>query len=176
MRKSIGWDDPLPLDQQKRWVEFLSSLFSLNDVTFERSLWPEEEVVLIIFSDGSALAFGVRAYIRWELKNGGFWRWLILSKSKIATKNIISIPRMELNGAVDNDRTKNFLIKKTNLKFSKLIVDSSTVLGYLQKECGVFHLYEGVRIAEIQSSNQSKDGILEGWAWVAGCDNPFDWF
>ncbi len=180
--KQIGWDDPLPPDLEQRWISFLQSLLLLRDVKFERSLWPKEEVVglpvLVVFSDGAALAFGASAYIRWELKSGGYWCRLIMAKCKIAPKNIISIPRMELNGAVIGNRIKNFIEKETNLRFSRVyqFVDSSTVLGYVQKECGVFKPYEGVRIAEIQSSNRFMDGtILEGWAWVAGTDNPSDW-
>ena len=178
--EQIGWDDPLPLDQQQRWITFLASLLLLNDVHFQRSLWPEGEVIglptLVIFSDGAKFAFGAAAYIRWELAKGGYWSQLIMSKCRVAPKNIISIPRMELNGAVIGNRMKSFLMK-TNLRFGKVyqIVDSSTVLGYVQKECGVFRPYEGVRVAEIQSSNTFTDGTLEGWAWVAGTENPSDW-
>ena len=63
------------------------------------------------------------------------------------------------------------------MKFEKVyqFVDSSTVLGYVQKEYGVFHPYEGFRIAEIHSSNTFVDDTLDGWAWTAGPDNPADW-
>ena len=179
--KNAGWDVVVEQDQADRWFAFLSSLLMLKDVKFERSLWPEEEVVglpiLIIFSDGAALAFGAAAYIRWELKSGGFWTRLIMAKCRIAPKNIDSIPRMELCGAVIGHRIKNFIIKVTNLIFAKVyqLVDSSTVLGYLQKECGTFRPYEGVRVAEIQSTSDFVDGKLVGFAWVAGSDNPSDW-
>ena len=178
---NLGWDDALPNELSKRWVVFLQSLLELQEISFKRSLWPEEEVIglpmLIVFSDGSKLAFGAVAYIRWQLKSGGYWTHLIMAKGKIAPKGIVSIPRMELCGAVLGNRIKNFLIKETRLKFSATyhLVDSSTILGYLQKECGNFRPYEGIRIAEIQSSNESKDGKLIGWAWVAGENNPADW-
>ena len=111
---------------------------------FPRSLWPEDEVVglpaLVIFSDGAALAYGAVAYIRWRLKKGGFWSRLIMAKCKIAPKNVVSIPRMELNGAVLGNRMKNFIIKETNMKFGRVFqfVDSSTVLGYVYKESGLW--------------------------------------
>ena len=116
----------------------------LKHVEFPRSLWPAEEVVglpsLVVFSDGSVLAFGACAYIRWQLASGGYWTQLIMAKCKVAPKHIVSIPRMELNGAVLGNRMKNFLVKDTNLEFGTIyhLVDSSTVLGYLQKECGKF--------------------------------------
>ena len=100
-----------------------------------------------------------------------------MAKGQIAPKRIVSVPRMELNGAVTGNRVKNFLLKETNLKFEKVyqLVDSSTVLGYVHKECGIFHPYEGIRVAEIQSSNTFVEGKLENWAWVSGEQNPADW-
>ena len=177
----VGWDDPLPDSQADKWMAFLTSLLNIGDLRFQRSLWPKDEVVgqpiLIVFSDGAALAFGVSAYIRWELKSGGFWTRLIMGKSKIAPKNIVSIPRMELNGAVLGNRVKNYILKHMNIQFSKVyqLVDSSTVLGYVHKECGIFKPYEGIRVSEIQSSNKFVGDRVVGWAWVAGTDNPADW-
>ena len=176
-----GWDDPLGEDLAAKWVSFLCSLLLLKDIEFPRSLWPSAEVIglptLVVFSDGSTLAYGACAYIRWKLASGGYWTQLIMAKCKVGPKHIVSIPRMELNGAVLSNRIKNFLVKETNLVFGTVyhLVDSSTVLGYLQKECGKFKPYEGVRIAEIQSTNTLKDGRLFNWAWVPGDVNPADW-
>ena len=176
-----GWDDMLAEDQCQKWIDFLSEFLSLTEISFPRSLWPEEEVeglpLLIVFSDGSMLAFGAVAYIRWRLKSGGFWVRLIMSKSKIAPKNMLSIPRMELNGAVLGNRIKNFILKETNLEFEKAyqFVDSSTVLGYLHKECGMYKVWEGIRVSEVQSTNVFVDDKLLNFAWVAGTHNPADW-
>ena len=152
----VGWDDLLPNSQADGWMTFLTALLNLGELRFPRSLWPEEEVVslpiLIVFTDGSTLAFGTAAYIRWELKKGGFWVRLIMAKSKIAPKNMLSVPRMELNGLVMGNRIKNYILKNSKMKFSKIyqLVDSSTVLGYIHKECGTFNPYEGIRVSEVQ--------------------------
>ena len=68
----IGWYDPLPSDQGEHWITFLASLLSLNDVHFERRLWPLGEVIglptLIIFSDGAAfLHSGQQRIYVWSL-------------------------------------------------------------------------------------------------------------
>ena len=88
-------------------------MLELSDILIPRSLWPEGEVeelpMLVVFSDGSMSAYGVEAYIRWAMKDGSFWSRLIMAKSKIAPKRIISVPRMELSGAVVGNRVKNFL-------------------------------------------------------------------
>lgn len=69
---------------------------------------------------------------------------------------------MELNGAVLGNRIKNFILKDTNLKFSRTyqFVDSSTVLGYVHKECGTFKPFEGIRVSEVQSTNVFEEGKL----------------
>ena len=54
-------------------------------------------------------------------------------------------------------------------------VDSSTVLGYLHKMDSKLKPFEGVRVAEIQTSGKFVDGRLEGWNWVDGENNPADW-
>ena len=70
----LKWDDPLPGSLVKQMVEFFIELHDLEQQEFPRSLWPNEEVVgnpdLVVFSDGSLLAFGTTAYIRWKLKSG----------------------------------------------------------------------------------------------------------
>ena len=179
--KGLGWDDPLPKEQVINWLTFFKSLLAANHLQIPRSLWPEDEVdglpIIIIFSDGSISACGAAAYIRWTLKDGSYWSRLIMAKSKIKPKRIVSVPRMELSGAVMGNRIKNFMLKETNFKFAKVyhLVDSSTVLGYIHKESSNFLRYEGIRIAEIQSTNEFQNDRLMNWAWVSGCENPADW-
>ena len=126
----------------------------MNELSIPRSLWTEGDIIgrpiLVVFSDGSVSAFGAAAYIRWQLVGGGYWSRLIMAKSKISPKNAKTIPRMELCGAGLGCRIKNFLLKETKFDFEKVynLVDSSTVLGYLHKECGAFGPFKGVRVAE----------------------------
>ena len=111
------------------------------------------------------------------MKGGGFWSRLVLSKGKIGPKSRITIPRMELNGAVVNKRLTDFVLQAITRKFGKVLhlVDSSTVLGYLHKEDQKLKLFEGVQVAEIQAAGEFKDGLLQDWAWVEGNVNPANW-
>ena len=65
----------------------------MENLEFPRSIRPKEDTIgdpeLVIFSDGSCLAFGAVAYIRWELEGGGYWTELIMAKCKIAQKNCV---------------------------------------------------------------------------------------
>ena len=80
------------------------------------------------------------------MASGGYWSKIVLSKGKIGPKSRITIPRMELNGAVINKRLAEFVVGAVNIKFGRVIhlVDSSTVLCYLHKEDQKLKPFEGV--------------------------------
>ena len=163
-------------------LSFFVELFDLEAIEFERSLWPKNEDVtgqpeLIIFSDGSKLAFGAVAYIRWKLTEGSWYAKLVMAKSKIAPKNLLTIPRLELNGAVLSKRLGEFLTNYLDLSFGNVfhLVDSSTVLGYVHKPDSKLKPFEGVRVSEIQTAGQFVDGRLHNWAWIESENNPADW-
>ena len=129
---------------------------------------------LIILSDGSEVAFGCAAYIRWQLDDGSFWVRLIIGKCRIAPVNRISIPQMELNGAVLSKRIRVILERECRFSFSNVyqLVDSETVLNMLHRLSTRFKVYEGVRIGEIQSATE---GDLSCWGWIPGKLNIADW-
>ena len=177
----LKWDDNLPQPLVNDIVDFFLELFELELLEFPRSLWPKEDVVgkpeLIVFSDGSVTAFGTVAYIRWMLKSGVWWPMLVMSKSKIAPKNRITVPRLELNGALLAKRLREFLVEQLDMEFGNVyhLVDSSTVLGYVHKEDAKLKPFEGIRVAEIQTSGEFVEGRLKNWSWVEGTSNPADW-
>ena len=179
--KELDWDSPLPQHIVKEIIKFFIELYELESVVFDRSLYPQEEVEgdpwLVTFSDGSIKAFAASVYIVWKLKSGGGWSALVVSKSKIAPKHRISIPRLELNGAVLSKRLTEFVSQCLNVKFERKLhlVDSSTVLGYLHKPDSKLNPWEGLRVSEIQAAGSFEDGRLKDWAWVRGEDNPSDW-
>ena len=62
---------------------------------------------LTIFSDGSDIAYGYSAYIRWQLSDGSFWCRLIVAKCRIFPIRKLSTPQMELNAAVLSKRGRS---------------------------------------------------------------------
>ena len=173
----LGWDDPLPPTLDEKWRHFFVDLFQIENLQFPRCLRPAAAVgdpQLIILSDGSELAYGCAAYVRWELPDGSFSCRLIMSKCRIAPINRISIPQMELNGAVLSKRVRKVIEDESRFRFSKVyqLIDSETVLSMLHKVSTRFKVYEGVRIGEIQAAT---GGNLEAWGWIPGKCNIADW-
>ncbi|XP_043233388.1 uncharacterized protein LOC122387340 [Amphibalanus amphitrite] len=100
---AIGWDDPISDQDRMDWKFFSLELLKLQDVTFSRCLKPKEvkgDPILIIFSDASMHAYGACAYARWELETGHFEARLIAAKNRIAPTRQLTVPRLELCGAV----------------------------------------------------------------------------
>jgi len=162
-------------------IRFFIDLFELELIEFPRSLWPMENVVgkpdLVLFSDGSVLAYGCVAYVRWMLDTGDYWTSLVISKSKIAPKNRITVPRLELNGAVLAKRLREFIVSQVDIEFDNIfhLVDSSTILGYLHKQDSKLKPFEGIRVSEIQMSGEFLQGRLKNWSRIETKNNPADW-
>ena len=75
--------------------------------------------------DGSNLGFNAVVYIRWELESGGWWSTIVVSKCKIGPKSRLTIPKMELNGAVINKRITEFVQMTLSRKFERVIHECS---------------------------------------------------
>ena len=173
----LAWDDPLPSELYDKWVAFFTMMFQLQQLEYPRSLQPDGTVdnpLLVIMSDASDLAYGVVAYIRWKLSSGKYWCRLIMAKNRIAPIRKLSTPQLELNGAVLSKRCRKVLMKEMRFSFEKVIqiVDSTTVLAMINKLSHRFHVYEGVRIGEVQSAT---NGDMSDWAWMEGVKNIADW-
>ena len=173
----LNWDDQLPGDLRSRWVTFFTQLFQLSDLNYDRCMKPEGAVgnpSLVILSDGSDVAYGFAAYVRWQLQDGSYWCRLALAKCRIAPVHKLTTPQMELNAAVLSKRGRQVLEKELRYQFESVhhLLDSETVLNMLNKVSTRFKLYEGVRVGEIQMATQ---GNMEEWKWIRGQDNTSDW-
>lgn len=83
----LDWDSQLPEEIVNNWRRFTAELPKLTELAFPRALKPLAAVgkpELIIFSDGSEVAFGAGAYMRWEVQKGKFGARLIMAKSRMA--------------------------------------------------------------------------------------------
>ncbi len=172
----LDWDEPLPAQMRAQWVTFFEGLFQLEQLILERALTPKNAVGqpwLILFSDGSEIAYGFAAYIRWKLQDGSYWCRLIMAKSRIAPLHRITIPRMELNAAVLSKRGRQIIESESRIVFEKTLhlIDSQTILSMLHKTSTRFQVYEGSRVGEIQSAN---GGDMSEWGWISGENNVAD--
>ena len=156
------------------WSTVFDEITQIEKISFMRALTPEDACglpQLIIFSDGSKVAYGAVAYCRWQLTNGEFKSYLIMAKSKIAPLKTVDIVRLELSGAVISKRIRTYIEKEMNLCFEKVyhMVDSEIVKAMIDKESYGFNTFIAKRIGEIHQETSPKE-----WVWVSGKQNIAD--
>ena len=42
--KELGWDDPIPNDLRRGWIELFRELCEMDDIVFQRSIRPQQAV------------------------------------------------------------------------------------------------------------------------------------
>ncbi len=142
-RRGLDWDDELPYDLQDLWNNMFQELSFLSQLSFERCLTPlnaVEQPVLCTFSDASVEAFGACSYIRWKLADGSFGVRFVAAKSRVAPLKTLTIPRLELQGAVLASRLSKSILEETRLKFERTMffIDSQIVLAWIRGEARRF--------------------------------------
>lgn len=172
--KGIDWIDPLDTSMVNKWKQFFVNLYELEELTFRRTLKPSNAFgrpTLIIFSDGSMHAYGACAYVRWQIDENKFIASLIVAKNKVAPVKQLSIPRLELCGALVAARLRETIVQQFTWDFEAIfhIVDSSIVRSQIQKESQGFNTFVAVRIAEIQSKTDPRE-----WWWTDSSKNIAD--
>ena len=169
-----SWDLPMDNVLREKWKEFFGEMFALEGICFQRCVKPENYVGnpdMIIFSDASMLAYGACVYVRWKLSSGGFKANLLMAKNKIAPMKQLTMPRLEMCGAVLSCRLRSTIERHCDWKFDSVIhiTDSSIVRAQIQKESHGFGTFVANRVAEIQNKSNPKE-----WYWTKSENNPAD--
>ena len=172
--EAYDWDDPISVSLREKWESFFHEMFELEALAFGRCVKPRNCVadpMLIIFSDASTSAYGACAYVRWALSDGQFEANLLIAKNRIAPTKQLTMPRLELCGAVLSSRLRSTVEKHCDWKFSSVIhiTDSSIVRAQIQKESYGFGTFVANRIAEVQTRSSPNE-----WYWTKSENNPAD--
>ncbi|KAL0850306.1 hypothetical protein ABMA28_012142 [Loxostege sticticalis] len=170
----IGWDDELPPELLKEWESYRSELVKLQNFHLPRWINTSTDDTIIElhgFSDASNIAYAAVVYIRVVDSLGNVRTHLITAKTKVAPIKQISIPRLELCGAV---LVTHLLVEvaevlgvpKTNLH---AWTDSSVVLAWLSDHPSRWKTFVANRTSEILNLLDNQQ-----WSHVQSKDNPAD--
>ncbi|KAL0871205.1 hypothetical protein ABMA27_004977 [Loxostege sticticalis] len=103
----ISWDEEVPKEILEEWCTYRNDLKSLSEVKIPRWVGTKKDDVkreLHGFCDASKLAYAAVVYMRIVDTEGRIRVSLIAAKSKVAPIKQVSIPRLELCGAVELTR------------------------------------------------------------------------
>ncbi|GFX49654.1 integrase catalytic domain-containing protein [Trichonephila clavipes] len=133
-KEEIQWDDSLPTHIEKDWKKCREELLHLQNLKIHRlvidSTLLEDDFEWHSFCDASKKAYGAAIYLRTKSRNGISVK-LVTSKRRVAPLNCVTLPRLELLGALVAARLASKVKKIVNLKRSCLqyhLTDSKIVL------------------------------------------------
>ena len=118
-----GWDDAAPPQAAENFHNAISGLGELRNITFPRSIHPDAKGApsLLVFGDGSRDAYCAIAYARWPMADGTFQSRLVSCKTRVAPRQKISIPRVELMGLLLATRLARKITDSFGIVFSQKI-------------------------------------------------------
>ncbi|GFY32278.1 uncharacterized protein TNCV_3557861 [Trichonephila clavipes] len=148
----LDWDDKLPKQLEVSWNKWCNEIHYLSEIKIPRYYFQNflpsnaTTIQLHCFSDASKKAYGTVAYLRIELNNGNIISSFVASKGRVAPLKTLSIPRLELIGAL---LSASMLLDQGDFNRHKVFVKN--------------------RVKEIQKLSDPKE-----WRYCKGKDNPAD--
>ncbi len=149
----IGWDDDVPSSIRESWR---AELKLLSDKRIPRCYFPHQDVVSIElhgFSGASESAYAAVVYLCCTDTEDNVSCSLITSKTKVAPIKRLSIPRLELCGAVILAKLIHNLMDIFSIPSDKVHAwtDSTGVLSWIVGNPRRFKTFVGNRVSEIIS-------------------------
>ncbi|KAL4090900.1 hypothetical protein QTP88_025658 [Uroleucon formosanum] len=144
---------------------------SLNDVLLKGPCIQEDLIHLLIRFHAPIEAFGACLYLKTTNNQGKSSSRLICAKSHVASLKSISLPRLELYGAVLLARLADKIIAKLKMNISQRTfwTDSSIVLAWISSPSAQWKTFVAHRVGEIQEITSTSE-----WACLDTKDNLAD--
>lgn len=172
--EGIDWDDQLPPDLTNSWLTLRNTLRDLQHITMPR--WIDTTTTMLScqlhgFCDASESAYAAAVYVRTITTTNDITTHLIIAKSKVAPTKKISLPRLELCGAVLLakliNKTKTSI--KINIDEIFLWCDSMIALGWIKSDSRRWTTFVANRVNEIHTHTQPSQ-----WNHITSDLNPAD--
>ena len=170
----LEWDERLPQELFTKVNTWFAELSILSEIKSLRCLQLKKEVKcakLHTFVDASQEAYGTAVYIKVKYKDGSSSIRLVASKTKVAPLHSISIPRLELMGAILGSRLAKSVANALSVETKSITfwTDSANVLWWIRGYSRAFKPFVANRVGEIQMSSSP-----ERWRYIPTAMNPAD--
>ena len=171
------WDSPLPETHTAKWRAWFEELPDLSAIKADRCFKPLEagaatpEISLHTFTDASERAIAAATYVRVEYPGEEVKVTLAFAKAKPSPVKRVTIPKLELRGAVLGIRVNAVVAEALQIAPENCYFwsDSMNVLYWVRSSAHRFVIDVANRVSEIQTSSKGTQ-----WRHVPGKLNPAD--
>ncbi|XP_076549168.1 uncharacterized protein LOC143306442 [Osmia lignaria lignaria] len=168
------WDDPIPTELQHTWKTYYTELPLLRFMNLPRWIAHETRIPKIElhgFADASQHAYAAVVYSRVPTNNGDVVVSLLAAKSKVAPLKSLTIPRLELCGALLLARLMAFIRTSFGNIQCELHgwTDSTITLAWVHQPASRWKTFIANRVSEIHELMPKCQ-----WHHVQSEDNPAD--
>lgn len=169
----VEWDDrEVPPHIHNTWSKFVTQLSLLRTLNIPRyyNTVSTSRLVLVGFCDASQLGYAGVVYL---LERSNNTTHILMGKSKVAPLKTLSIPRLELCGAVLLTKLVKYIM--SSVKFAQqienvfLFTDSTIVLAWLKTPPYLLKTFVANRVVQILENTQNAI-----WKHVASEENCAD--
>ncbi|GFX94700.1 integrase catalytic domain-containing protein [Trichonephila clavipes] len=174
--RKTDWDEELLPDIREKFEQWCSEASFLCELQIPRYVLqcdsvncPECEIHT--FSDASIKAYGAVSYVRLRTFDK-ISVHLLASKSRVAPLKVLTLPRLELMGALLAARLAKEVSRVLNEKISTtnyFWTDSTIALSWIQGPSNRWKVFVANRVKEIRSLTDK-----DAWRHCPGKDNPSD--
>ena len=171
----LDWDEKLPKELSTKIMLWFAELVLLPTIKVPRCLQFKKQATVVylhVFADASEEAYGAVVYQKTEYQDGTSSVCLVASKSKVAPLQSVSIPRLELMGAVLGSELAQTIANALTIEKNSITywIDSACVLYWIREYSKKLKPFVTNRVSEIQV-NTSPDQ----WRYVPTQMNPADY-
>lgn len=172
-RCNLQWDESVPQSIHTAWLEFARQWESIGQVYFERKLLITgyHDIELHGFCDASTVGYGACIYVRSRNEAGNVLVRLLCAKSRVAPLKTLTIPRLELCGALVLAQLYGEIIGTLSMNINKTIFwcDSTIVLHWLNTPPHLLKTFVANRVVSVRESTGNHK-----WRHVRTASNPAD--
>ncbi|KAF6204000.1 hypothetical protein GE061_002339 [Apolygus lucorum] len=168
----LGWDEEVPQEIGSLWSQFIEQLPQLSFLSIPRPFpTTDTNYQLICFSDASERGFCAAIYLR-ATNGSDVSMTLVKSKTRLAPTKTLTIPRLELSGALllaQLIKTLSQLQENLHINDIYCFTDSMVALSWIRSMPHCLQTYVSNRVQQITSLTK-----VEWWHHIRGSENPAD--
>ncbi|XP_067214199.1 uncharacterized protein [Linepithema humile] len=169
----VGWDEGLPMNLHTKWMKYKQNFARINEIKIPRHVLCNNPIRVELhgFCDASMSAYGACIYLKSTEPLGATSVRLLCAKSRVAPLKAITLPRLELCGALLLSRLYKKMKTALTIEIHREIFwcDSSVALSWIRGQPYQWKEFVRNRVSEIQDATEKNH-----WRHVRSEHNPAD--